>query len=206
MTTYRAKAAGCASCSLETRCTTSKNGRQVRRSPGERYVDRVRGYWETEPYRKAMRRRRGWVEPLLAEAKGWHGMRRFRLRTSWRANVEALLVAAGQNLKRLPDFGELRPEDPAQAVTLTHHWVPNNVALRFRRHRTQRVLARRCPFCNRQGRFRKGANPTLSCRYGIGSRRSSKRDLRASSCGDRHAFREFLGPIRGALDSTKVER
>ena len=117
MTTYRAKAAGCASCSLETRCTTSKNGRQVRRSPGERYVDRVRGYWETEPYRKAIRRRKGWVDPLLAEAKGWHGMRRFRLRTSWRANVEALLVAAGQNLKRLPDFGELRPEDPAQAET-----------------------------------------------------------------------------------------
>jgi hypothetical protein len=42
-----------------------------------------------------------WVEPLFAEAKEWHGLRRFRLRHLWRVNCEALLTAAGQNLKRL---------------------------------------------------------------------------------------------------------
>jgi hypothetical protein len=42
-----------------------------------------------------------WVEPLFAEAKDWHGLRRFRLRRLWRVNCEALLTAAGQNLKRL---------------------------------------------------------------------------------------------------------
>ena len=30
-----------------------------------------------------------------------HGMRRFRLRRLWRVNSETLLIAAGQNLKRL---------------------------------------------------------------------------------------------------------
>ncbi len=38
---------------------------------------------------------------LFAEAKDWHGLRRFRLRRLWRVNSEALLTAAGQNLKRL---------------------------------------------------------------------------------------------------------
>jgi hypothetical protein len=42
-----------------------------------------------------------WVEPLFAEEKDWHGLRRFRLRRLWRVNCEALLTAAGQNLKRL---------------------------------------------------------------------------------------------------------
>jgi hypothetical protein len=55
----------------------------------------------TEAYQKAMRKRKVWVEPLFAEAKDWHGLRRFRLRLLWRANIEALRISAGQNLKRL---------------------------------------------------------------------------------------------------------
>jgi RNA polymerase sigma factor (sigma-70 family) len=35
--------------------------------------DRVRGYHTTETYKKAMRKRQVWVEPLFAEAKLWHG-------------------------------------------------------------------------------------------------------------------------------------
>jgi hypothetical protein len=46
----------------------------------ESYGDRVRAYRGTFPYEKALRkRRRVWVEPLFAEAKDRHGMRRFRL-------------------------------------------------------------------------------------------------------------------------------
>src|SRR5262249_41687079 len=56
---------------------------------------------QTEPYQKAVRKRKVWVEPLFAEAKDWHGLRRFRLRRLWRVNCEALLIASGQNLKRL---------------------------------------------------------------------------------------------------------
>lgn len=42
---------------------------------------------------------------LFAEAKGWHGLRRFRLRGLEQVNREALLTAAGQNLKRLLSRG-----------------------------------------------------------------------------------------------------
>ena len=64
-------------------------------------MERVRGYHATEPFAKAMRKRQVWVEPLFAEAKDWHGLRRFRLRGLAKVNGEALLIAAGQNLKRL---------------------------------------------------------------------------------------------------------
>jgi transposase len=98
---YQAPAAACAACALRAQCTTSPRGRRVSRSLDERYLDRVRGYHTTEPYAKAMRKRRVWVEPLFAEAKDWHGLRRFRLRGLPKVNGEALLIAAGQNLKRL---------------------------------------------------------------------------------------------------------
>src|SRR5690349_16580510 len=47
-----------------------------------------------------MRKRSVWIEPLFGEAKQWHGLRQFRLRGLGKVNAEALLVAAGQNLKR----------------------------------------------------------------------------------------------------------
>jgi hypothetical protein len=73
----------------------------VGRSLDADYLDRVRGYHTTESYKKALRKRQVWVEPLFAEAKDWHGLRRFRLRGLEKVNGEALLIAAGQNLKRL---------------------------------------------------------------------------------------------------------
>src|SRR5215467_4003296 len=77
------------------------SGRQVHRSFHAAYLERVRGYSQTFAYQKALNKRKVWVEPLFAEAKDWHGMRRFRLRLLWRVNIEALRIAAGQNLKRL---------------------------------------------------------------------------------------------------------
>ncbi len=91
----------CNVCPLRAQCTSSTEGRRINRHIGEEYLDRVRAHHETEAYEKAMRKRKLWTEPLFAEAKLWHGLRRFRLRRLWRVNVEALMVAAAQNLKRL---------------------------------------------------------------------------------------------------------
>jgi hypothetical protein len=97
---YQAPAAACNNCLLKAQCTTSAKGRQVKRSFDEAYLERVRGYHATEAYQKAMRKRQVWVEPLFAEAKDWHGLRRLRLRGLRNANIQGLLIAAGQNLKR----------------------------------------------------------------------------------------------------------
>ena len=94
-------AANCARCALREQCTTSVRGRRISRSLDEDALDRVRGYHQTEAYAKAMRKRQVWIEPLFAEAKDWHGLRRFRLRGAENVNIQAQLIAAGQNLKRL---------------------------------------------------------------------------------------------------------
>jgi hypothetical protein len=98
---YQAHARSCNACPLKPHCTTSKKGRRVRRSVDEDYLDRVRGYHDTATYQKALNKRKVWVEPLYAEAKDWHGLRRFRLRGLWKVNCEALVTSTGQNLKRL---------------------------------------------------------------------------------------------------------
>jgi hypothetical protein len=99
-TVYRARAASCNACPVKDECTRSKQGRLLSRSFHAEYVDRVRGYRGTAADEKALRKRSVWVEPLFAEAKQWHGLGRFRLRGLENVNIEALLVAAGQNLKR----------------------------------------------------------------------------------------------------------
>ena len=76
-------------------------GQRIGRDLDERHVNRVCGYHASEPYAKAMRKRKVWVEPLFAWAKGWHGLRRFRRRGLQKVNGTALLIATGQNLKRL---------------------------------------------------------------------------------------------------------
>ncbi len=97
----------------------------------EAYVDRVRAYRGTFPYEKALRKRRVWVEPLFGEAKDWHGLRRFRLRRLEKVNAEALLTAAGQNVKRLMAFGGRRPRKLAQVGALR---PPRRLSNRSRRH------------------------------------------------------------------------
>src|SRR2546421_3991687 len=98
---YSADAATCNACPLKAQCTPSDHGRQLHRSFHAHYLERVKGYHQTHAYQKAINKRKVWVEPLFAEAKDWHGLRRFRLRLLWRVNCEALRIAAGQNLKRL---------------------------------------------------------------------------------------------------------
>ncbi len=98
---YRADATTCNTCLVKAACTASAHGRIVHRSFFEEYLDTVRTYHATEAYQKAMRKRKVWVEPLFAEAKDWHGLRRLRLRGLLNANIQGLLIASGQNLKRL---------------------------------------------------------------------------------------------------------
>jgi hypothetical protein len=151
---YRARASVCNTCTLRAKCTTNSQGRSVNRYPGDKYLEKVRLYSETEPYRKALRKRKVWVEPLFAEAKMWHGMSRFRLRTLQRVNAEALLIAAGQNLKRLLAFGHRRPKEPPQVAALSLSVTPNRGLLHFRQHRAGRQSTLRWSFCNTLDRFR----------------------------------------------------
>ena len=76
MVVYRADPSICHVYPVKSKCTTSDRGRTIQRSIYENYLKTVRSYHATKPYKKAMRTRQVWVEPLVAGAKEWHGLRR----------------------------------------------------------------------------------------------------------------------------------
>lgn len=113
---YRADANTCNTCPVKAECTVSKSGRHIFRSFFQEYLDRVAAYPETEAYQKAMNKRKVWPEPLFGEAKQWHGLRKFRLRRLDKVNIQALMIAAGQNIKRLlSQKARPKPLKPAAA-------------------------------------------------------------------------------------------
>ena len=146
---YRAKPSVCNACELKSRCTTSERGRVLYRPFYEDYYDRVRAYRGTYPYEKALRKRKVWVEPLFAEAKDWHGMRRFRLRRLEKVSIEALLIASGQNVKRLLAFGGQRPKKPAQTAALRPPAATGHKIRCAREHRAERSWPPREGFSTR---------------------------------------------------------
>ena len=106
---YRTSAKTCQACRLKPQCTTSSYARVVVRSIHQDFIDRVRHYHTTPAYHKAQRKRSVWVEPMFGEAKQWHMMHKFRLRGLLKVNIQALLTAAGQNIKRLLKQTVLHP-------------------------------------------------------------------------------------------------
>ena len=131
---YAVRTGACEGCPLKSKCTNSPKGRWVSRGLEEEYLERVRAYRQTEAYRKALRKRAVWIEPLFGEAKEWHGSRRFRLRGLEKVNSEALMIASGQNLKRLLAFGPRVPKKLAMVAALRPPKRPSSYPIR--RHRT----------------------------------------------------------------------
>ena len=143
---YRAESESCNACPLKPQCTPGDSGRVLMRSFDEELLERVRAYRGTRPYEKALRKRRVWVEPMFGEAKEWHGMRRFRLRTLWRVNAEAMVIAAGQNIKRLLTFSGRGPRKLAQFEALRPpaptSWANGRLLRGGHRRRSTPLLAR----------------------------------------------------------------
>ena len=159
---YSARASACNACSLKARCTKSTKGRWIRRSFDEEYLERVRAYRHSEPYRKAIRKRAVWVEPLFGEAKVWHGLRRFRLRGLEKVNAEALLIAAGQNIKRLLTSGHSAPRRPAQVAVLRQP-VPTPYKFRRARRHHKRCSGRPARVFQQAEAFSEVSVPPVLC-------------------------------------------
>jgi len=136
---YAVRTSACMECPLKGKCTNSPKGRWLSRGLEEEYLERVRTYRRTAAYRKALRKRAVWIEPLFGEAKEWHGSRRFRLRGLQKVNAEALMIASGQNAKRLLTFRSGGPRMTAMVAALRPPERPSEHPLY--RHRT--IPARR---------------------------------------------------------------
>jgi transposase len=116
---YQADARTCNGCPVKAHCTERKEGRQILRSFDQAYLDRAKGYRATPAYQKALRKRQVWVEPLFGEGKQWHQMAHFRLRGVRKVNIEGVMKAAGQNIKRLINaMNGQKPPNPTGSIML----------------------------------------------------------------------------------------
>ena len=116
---YRADATPCNTCAVKLKCTHSTSGRHIFRSFYQEYLDQAAAYRATEAYKKAIRKRLVWVEPLFGAGKQWHHRARFRLRGLEKVNIEGVLKAAGQHIKRLLSSKEWwNPKQPAGGALL----------------------------------------------------------------------------------------
>jgi len=94
-------AADCRACPLRPRCTTSrKSGRRAMVSVYREEHERARALAKTKGY-SAFLRARGRIEPKLAEAKRFHGMRRARYRGLIKMRVQVYLTATVLDIKRM---------------------------------------------------------------------------------------------------------
>jgi len=87
-------------CKLKARCTRSEY-RQVRHSIYREAYDRLSKRLDSSAGRMASILRKTGPEPLFAEAKGYHGMRKYMTKGRLNAQKNSLMIAIVQNLKRL---------------------------------------------------------------------------------------------------------
>lgn len=111
---YRAKAEDCKACETRTSCTRSER-RKLIRSPDTELLEQVALHLSTPKAKINISRRKVYPETIFAEAKRWHGLAQARLKSRWKVEIQVLLTAAVQNLKRLAKINGLTPESIATA-------------------------------------------------------------------------------------------
>lgn len=108
-----------ASCPVRAACTTSKQGRQIRRTPFEEALERQEQKQEDPRMRILLSLRKEIIEHLFGIVKGIDGFRRFTVRSLEKAQAQWALVCSAVNLRKLYAFwrqGKLKlgaPPTPA---------------------------------------------------------------------------------------------
>lgn len=91
----------CKQCPQLGQCTSSKDGRKVKRYAGDEAKDALRKVMTHPQARSLYARRQAWVEPVFADVKERQGLRRFRRRGLKQVILEFALHASTHNLRRL---------------------------------------------------------------------------------------------------------
>lgn len=98
---YRPRTADCRGCPQRLSCSTSKTVRTIVRYPDQEAIEWALAYYESPRGQETFSQRCVIAEWVIAEAKGFHGLRRAVCRGVEKMKIQALLVATVQNLKRL---------------------------------------------------------------------------------------------------------
>ena len=98
---YLAKTSDCKVCPLKEECSISKGGRKICRSYFKEEYSRLSVRMKSESGKYAMKIRKTVTEPLFAEGKENHGLRKFMTRGLDKAKKNAYMIATVQNIKRI---------------------------------------------------------------------------------------------------------
>jgi transposase len=93
--------APCADCGRRARCTTSKNGREIKRYAIDTAKDRLRAKMKLPAVRAWYSKRKAMVEPVFSHLRGQQGLNRFRRSGLTAVRLEFALHAMAHNLSRM---------------------------------------------------------------------------------------------------------
>jgi IS5 family transposase len=114
---YYAEKEVCSSCPLRAECTKNAAGRTVIRDPDQKYVEWADGCGSRAARRRLLGRRLAVGEGSFADASNNHHFKRARWRRLWRVEIQNLLVATAQNLRKLVGIKRAqKPEGPVSKV------------------------------------------------------------------------------------------
>jgi transposase len=104
---YKCSIKVCRSCSLMTKCTTSKSGRSLKRHRRQEDLDKMRNAAQSQTSEKDIHTRQHLMERSFARATRY-GFKRARWRRLWRVRIQEYLTAAIQNIMTLLSYGKER--------------------------------------------------------------------------------------------------
>lgn len=102
---YRSKEKDCSECRLKKLCTETKR-RQVQRTIYTDEIERLEKRMTSREAKEAMYYRKTGPEHLFAEAKNYHGLKKFMTRGMSSAQKNSYMIATVQNIKRLLKAGK----------------------------------------------------------------------------------------------------
>src|SRR5690606_19889254 len=95
----------CKECPFLPKCTHSKNHtKQIHRHIWQDYLDEVEHFRHTSINKQIYEKRKETIGRVFADMKEKHGMRWTTLRTKRRVQMQAMLVFAAMNLKKLANW------------------------------------------------------------------------------------------------------
>lgn len=113
---YAAGKNQCQACRLRPKCTSSVNGRSVKRHEDHELVEAARAESKSADARRDRARRKHIAEGSFADAKNNHGFKRARWRRLWRQRIQDFLIAAIQNVRILLAKGAFKPTAGGQKI------------------------------------------------------------------------------------------
>lgn len=91
----------CSNCPLKERCTSRKDGRQIKRYDGDELKDAMKQVMEQSKAKERFRQRKAMVEPVFSNLRQKQGFNRFRRQGLKSVKVEFALQAMAHNISRV---------------------------------------------------------------------------------------------------------